>query len=99
MAKRHWKDHPAVGLHIAYRVGDGQIECKIVDVKSGPMFADMNSKVGDVKVSGSLLLRLKPLTRHEAEFWTKPIDGESVVRWAEKQRGDGAQQQGGRADG
>ena len=84
MARRNWKDHPCVGLTIGYSFNGESVDCKIVDVKSGPMFADLSSKVGDVRVSGSLKLRLKP--PGGVEFWTGPINGEQLCAWADKKR-------------
>lgn len=68
MAKRNWPDHPLVGKEV--QMLDGRTAV-VVDVKCGPMYADMNSKVGQAKFTSTIRLRLKPAGGRE--LWSGPM--------------------------
>lgn len=77
MAKRNWKDHPLVGKTVSLKDGN---DAKVMDVKRGPMYADMNSMVGDIKMIATLRLRLKISGRQE--FWSAPVVYEQIAEVA-----------------
>lgn len=66
------KKHPLVGQDFTYKSGDKSLEAVCVAVKAGPMVADANSQIGNVKVTSTIKLQLKPVNG-SPKFWTAPM--------------------------
>jgi hypothetical protein len=64
-----WKDHPLFGQSVTY---NGVAGCVVVDVKPGPMVADLSQKIGDFVLRGTIKLRLK--YPGGAKVWTPPME-------------------------
>lgn len=72
--KRKWPDHPLVGRKITFKKNGESHPAEIVDVKCGPMFFNRSElSQPDVKIRGTLCVRLKP-DSGEPEFWTPPFE-------------------------
>ena len=66
------KKHPLIGQNFTYKNGDESLEAVCVAVKAGPMVADWNSPVGNVQVTSTIKLQLKP-ANGSPKFWTAPM--------------------------
>ncbi|MDX9971926.1 MAG: hypothetical protein RBU21_02940 [FCB group bacterium] len=66
------KKHPLIGQGFTYQNGNDSLEAVCVAVKAGPMVADANSPVGNVKVKSTIQLQLKP-ANGSPKFWTAPM--------------------------
>lgn len=71
---KHWPDHPAIGRHIS--VNGNQVE--ILDVKAGPMTADLSDKTAkDFTLRGTLKLRV--LMADGNAVWLPALDGQGLL--------------------
>lgn len=71
---KHWPDHPAIGRHIS--VNGNQVE--ILDVKAGPMTADLSDTTAkDFTLRGTLKLRV--LMTDGSAVWLPPLDGQGLL--------------------
>lgn len=66
------KDHPLLGQPIEYQCGGKSLHGKVSAVKAGPMMADGNSIVGNVKVMATVKLRITP-DDGAPDIWSAPM--------------------------
>ena len=78
--KRNWPDHIGIGRVMAY----GDQDVTVVDVKAGPMLID-TSKFDQPSAPITGTLKLKIAFPDGTEQWMPPMDGDSFVKWCERQ--------------